>query len=332
MAKKEVKFDIDDSAMNDSPTKEQIERFTAQQRVETSVIKEKEPEVHHSNNELINCLRNEKVVVRFVPKDNDNITDKRHVAYGGMMDSAVRAFVPPMLSSGSFKNCLTNKEKAFLEDAMGLEYNALSVHKRENNFWASFIVRLYKQDTVLDLSDPNDYIKYKVLLANDDFIAPSMRVLKEKPKASYQYVILENNDEQFEMKDTVNTAMKCYEELGRIRDNFDALKCVIETIDGRPIALNTKIEFLLSKAHELINSNAKLFLKTVTDELLNTKILIKKAVDKGVISKRGDYYYLREDGSPLCGNNEDPTFTIAAKFLSLPKNQELKFAIEAKVK
>jgi hypothetical protein len=40
---------------------------------------------------------------------------------------------------------------------------------------------------------------------------------------------------------------------------------------------------------------------------------------------------LRSDGSPLCGDNEDPTLSVAAAFLSLPKNQELKFSIEAKI-
>lgn len=331
MAKKEVKIDIDESALyDDEPSVEQI-----RQVVETRQYLREEPKTisrSYSKDAPMNCLRNEKVTVRFVPKKTDNIADKRHVAYGGMMDNAVRVFVPPMLSSGSYKNCLTDNEKAYLEEIMGLDYNALSVHKKDNNFWDTFKVRLYKQDNILDLSDPNDYIKYKVLLANKDLIAPSIRVLKEHPKATYQYVIMEEGEENVNLKDTVNTVMKCYEELGRIKDDFDTLRCVIETIDGRSIAANTKIEFLQSKAHELISVDSKHFLNTVTDPLLNTKVLIKKAIEAGIISKRGDYYYLREDGSPLCGNNEDPTITVAAKYLSLPKNQELKFAIEAKVK
>lgn len=331
MAKKEVKIDIDESAFyDDEPSVEQI-----RQAVQSKQVVREEPKAvvrSYSKEAPINCLRNEKIIVRFVPKKTDNIVDKRHVAYGGMMDNAVRVFVPPMLSSGSYKNCLTDNEKSYLEDIMGLDYNALSVHKKDNNFWDSFSVRLYKQDNILDLSDPNDYIKYKVLLANKDSIAPNVRTLKESPKATYQYVIMEEGDENVNLKDTVNTVMKCYEELGRIKDDFDTLRCVIETIDGRSIAANTKIEFLQSKAHELISVDSKHFLNTVTDPLLNTKVLIKKAIEAGVISKRGDYYYLREDGSPLCGNNEDPTITVAAKYLSLPKNQELKFAIEAKTK
>ena len=58
--------------------------------------------------EAINPLRNERVIVRFVPKENDNILDKKHVAFGGMMDNAVRGFTVPMLSNGTFKNILTD--------------------------------------------------------------------------------------------------------------------------------------------------------------------------------------------------------------------------------
>ena len=59
---------------------------------------------------------------------------------------------------------------------------------------------------------------------------------------------------------------------------------------------------------------------------------IKKALESGIISKRGDYYYMRKDGMPLCGDNQEPTFNIAAAFLNEPKNQELKFSIEAQLK
>ena len=75
-----------------------------------------------------------------------------------------------------------------------------------------------------------------------------------------------------------------------------------------------------------------MFLKTITDPLLKTKILIKKAVEAGIISKRGDYYYLTESNTPLCNNNEDPTLTVAAKYLNIPRNQEMMFSIQAKLK
>lgn len=320
----EEKMSIDDSALFEEDVKIPVKK-------EADYVKKDKKTSSKKYTEPTNCLRNERVVVKFVPKTNNNIKDKRHLAYGGMMENAIRVFTVPILSSGSYKNVLTDNEKAYLELIMGLDDNALSVHARENNYWDDCVVRLTKQDTVLDLSDPSDYIKYKVLLANKHYIAPSMRSLKENPKATYQFVIIENGDEYSDVRDKVNSTMKCYEEFGKIKDNFDILKCVIETLDGRTVANNTKIEFLQEKAYENINANAKLFLKTVTDPHLKTKVLIKKAVEAGVISVRGDFYYLRSDGSPLCGDNEDPTLSVAAAFLSLPKNQELKFSIEAKI-
>lgn len=281
--------------------------------------------------EAINPLRNERVIVRFVPRENDSVTDRKHVAYGGMMDNAVRGFMVPMLSNGTYKNVLTDSEKAFFEEVLGLEVNGLSVYNKKDNYWDNYLIRLTKQDTVLDLSDPEDYIKYKVLLANKATIAPSMKALREDYKATYQYVIMEPNEEFSDSKNRVNNTMQCYVEFGAIKDKFDILKCIVETLDGRPVANGTKIEFLQGKAADLIAANPKLFLETITDPLLNTKVIIKKAVEAGVISKRGEYYYFREDGSPMCGPNEDPTFTVAAKYLSLPQNQELKFSIEKKI-
>ena len=283
------------------------------------------------NNEPINPLRNEKVIVRFIPKENDSIVDRKHVAFGGMMETSVRGFTVPMLNNGTYKNVLTDNEKSYLEEILGLEVNGLSVYNKKDNYWDKFLIKLTKQDTILDLSDPEDYIKYKVLLANTDTVAPSMKILREARRATYEFVIMEPNEEYNDSRNRVNNTMKCYEEFGAIKDKFDILKCIIETVDGRPVANNTKIEFLQAKATDLINANPKLFLQTITDPLLSTKVIIKKAVEAGIISKRGEYYYLREDGSPMCGPNEDPTFTIVAKYLSLPQNQELKFSIEAKL-
>jgi len=75
-----------------------------------------------------------------------------------------------------------------------------------------------------------------------------------------------------------------------------------------------------------------LFLQTVKDPLLPTKVILKRALEAGIVSKRGDYYYLRSDNSPLCENNEEPTLSMASKFLNMPKHQEIKLMIEAKLK
>lgn len=278
--------------------------------------------------EPINCLRNERVTVKFIPNETGGL-DKRHPYYGGKVEGAFTFVTVPMLKNGTIANPLTKAEKEYLEEIMQLDYGALSVYRKEDNYWENLMVRLGKEDTILDLSVPTDYIKYKVLLANKDLICPSMKDLEEKPKATYQYVMVADTDVFNEASNRTTNKMKCYEELGRIRDDKDAMRCVIQTIAGRQVDINSKVEFMRDRLVDMIDSNPKRFLNVVTDPLLQIKVTLMRAVEEKAVSKRGDYYYY--DGEPLCGDNESPTITVAAKYLGLPKNQELLFSIQAKI-
>ena len=329
MAKK-MEETLDLGMIDESPiTVKEVEK--PKNNIETPV--ERQTQASKYDKPLISCLRNERIIVRHVPKEGGLVTNPKHILYGGMAENAVRYFTVPILeSSGAYKNVLTDDEKAFLEEVMGLEYNALSVYKKENNYWSNYQVRLTKQDNFLDLSVPDDYIKYKVLKANSNFIADSLETLQDKPKATYQFVMIREGEEESNESEKLSATMRCYMEYGKIKDDKDTLKCIIELIDGRPIAANSKIELLQGKINNLIQADSKLFLKIITDPLLSTKVLINKAIEAGIISKRGDQYYLISSNSPLCGNNEDPTLNVAARYLNLPKNQELKLSIEAKIK
>ena len=294
--------------------------------------------VHNNDTAPINCLRNERIIVRHIPKERGMVTNPKHILFGGMAENAVRTFVVPRLSSGMFVNVLTDSEKAFLEEVMGLEYNALSIYKKVDNFWDDSNengisrVRLTKQDNYLNLADPEDYIRYKILLANKDHIAPSLQALEDTPKMSYQFVIISEGAETKAAKNNMSATMKCYKEFGKIEDDVHTLRTIIETIDGRPTAPTVKLEFLQTKANQLIQADSKLFLRVITDPMLSTKVLIKRSIEAGLISNRGNYLYLRSDNTPLCEIGEEPTLNIAAKFLNSPKNQEIKFSLEAKLK
>ena len=277
---------------------------------------------------LKNCLKNERILVRFVPKEDSNITNPKHILYGGMAEGAVKYYTVPILAStGTYKNILTDDEKAFLESYMGLEYNALSVYNKTNNFWANFTVRLTKHDNYLDLSDPNDYIKYKVLLANTDFIADSLKTLNDHPKATYQFVMIKEGESEKREEEKMSVTMRCYKEYGKIEDDNDTLRCIIELIDNRPIAKNTKSEFLKSRINSLIQADPKLFYNIITDEYLNNKVLIKTATEEGVIKRRNNLYYFED--TPLCPDGTESTLSVAAEYIGLGKNQDLKLRIEA---
>lgn len=287
--------------------------------------------------QLMNCLRNEKIIVRHINKNRMSITNPKHIMYGGMLENAVKVYTVPRLKSGNFVNVLTKDEKDFLEDIMGLEHNALSIYKREHNFWSDAndegISRVFlkKSDNIFDLSKPTDYIRYKILLANKDYICPDLRTLREEPLASYEFVIITKNADVAEDKNKMTNIMEAYKIFGSIENDEDKLRTIVELLTGRPVAINTKADFLKVQINKYIQESTNEFLIIVKDKYLDAKILIKKAVDAGIISRRGNYYYYRLDNSPLCESNQEPTLDIAAKFITLPKHQELKLAIEAQL-
>jgi hypothetical protein len=214
--------------------------------------------------EPVNCLRNERIIVRFVPNPSAMIQTKGHLLYGGMADSATRSFVVPRLSSTKlYKNILTDNEKAFLEKAMGLEPNTMSIYKKHDNFWSDSNpngigrVILHKQDNYFDLSAPEDYIRYKILLANSDYIASSLQELEDRPKATYQFVIISENAETQMNLTKMDATKRSYMEYGKVENDADTLRVIVETLEGRPMSQKVKLDFLQGKINEYIQTICK---------------------------------------------------------------------------
>lgn len=278
----------------------------------------------------VNPLRKEKIFVRFIPKKTN--LDKRHPLFGGKADGARDIYCVPMLrSTGKYKNVLTNEEKDYLEKALQLDSNALSVYKPEDNYWDNYKVELTKEGLHLDLSDPEDYIKYKVLLANNDFVAASVQERIERPKESYRYEIVRESEETNLENIKMDLMMSSYKEFGKIEEDFDTLRVLIELLDVRPYSQTTKIEFLRSRANMLIQDNPKKFYQYITDPLLHSKVIIRRATELGKIAKKGDYYYLSSDGTPLCDAGQNPTLDMAAQYINLPSKQDIKFLLESEI-
>lgn len=280
--------------------------------------------------ELINCLRNERITVKFIPREKTGITDKHHPFYGGLADGAVITLVLPVLRNGSYKNPLTRDEKNYLEYVLGLESNALSIHNSKDNYWENYQVRLSKEDYVLDLSTPKGYIDYKVLLANTDYVAPSIEELNNNDRETYRFVLISDKEVLDTTSSKVKSKEKCMELYLAYKDDLDTLRCIIQTVTGRPVDPKTQIDFLKGKCAEQIELDPIRFLKILEDPYLPAKVIVTRAVDANIITKRGTWHYY--EGTPMCDNNEEPTFTIAAKYLANKKNQEIKFSIENKLK
>lgn len=281
---------------------------------------------------MANPLRNEEIYVRFVPQQTGfGITDKSHVGYGGLFDGNKITVCVPVLGNGNYKNILTNDEKIFLEDALGLDRNSLSVYNTVNNYWDNFRIVLEKEGLKLNLSDPNDYIKYKVLLANTNIIAPSVQERIERPKPTYRFELVRVGEEASMEGLKMSATMESYKEFGKIENDVDTMRVLIELLDGRPYSKTESPVFFKSRINQNIQKDPKRFLQYIKDPMLHTKMVIRRSVELGKVSMKNDYYYLASDGSPLCEQNEKSTLSVAARYLNQPAHQEIKFLLESEV-
>ena len=248
-----------------------------------------------------------------------------HIISGGMLSTAVRKFSAPLQRNGAVKNVLTSEEKIYLEEVTGLN---LSVY---GEFWQTYFVALHKDDANnrFDLSNPMDYISYKILssLSKDD-IASSWA--DRNKNQTYQFAITREDEEMLETKQKYDAKKEAFKLYGKIEDDKDKLLGVLKLLTNKPISKESKLDWLQHKIEEFVDTMPSAFVNVVNDHAFYTKILINKGVDAGVILKAGNKYSTA-DGLDLSNSGEIATFDNTVLYLDNPKNQEVRTIIEAKI-
>lgn len=271
-------------------------------------------------------LPNERITVKFIGRRKGMAANvgADHVISGGMLSNAVKRFGVPLQRNGSLKNVLTEPEKTFLEQVTGLN---LSVY---GDFWRDYRVALYKDDAnnQLDLSNPLDYISYKILLFQPDDIAHNWN--DRNKKQTYQFAITRSDEEMLEKKQGYDSKREAFTLFGRIMDDREKLIGVLKLLTNKPISKDSKLEWIQERVGEFIDTMPYSFINVVNDSSFYTKMLINSAIDLGVIVKSGNKY-ATADGLDLCNAGEVATFDNTVNYLDNPKNQEVRDIIEAKI-
>lgn len=272
-------------------------------------------------------LPNEIIIVKYISRNTGMAAnvDKNHVIAGGMLTTAVKKYAAPLQRNGSIKNVLSNEEKEYLEDVTGLN---LSVY---GEFWQNHYVSLYKENAnnILDLSNPMDYISYKILtsLSKHD-IAPSWK--DRNKNLTYQFAITREDEEMLETKSKLDSKREAFMSYGKIMDNKEQLLGVLKLLTNKPLSENSTLDWLQHEVEQFVDKEPTKFLNVVKDKSLFTKLLINNAIDKKVIIKKSNRYSTA-DGLDLCNAGEIPTLDNAVKYLDEPINQEVRSIIEAKI-
>lgn len=318
-------FDNMESLEEELPTQMRIPT----EQVITDVVESKS----NSNKKVLaTCLRNEKISVTFIRKSSNKINDPKHVLYGGLIEGGRIVMTIPTLRNGNYVNILTDDEKTFLEKELGLEPNDLSIYKTKDNYWEDYNITLTKEGKTLDLNMPDDYIEYKVLLANTGLIAHSFDDITKK--ATYKFYLATDGDATTRANKNIDNKKDAYIQYGKIEEKKDDLKYIIQIMSNKIIAPNTKLEQLKHWVGDELEKNPKLFLEITKDAFYHTKKLIYKAVEYKVIRKQGDFYFIPNADSGLtglCELSEEPTYNNAVKYLNNPKYQAIRIKIESNI-
>ena len=246
-----------------------------------------------------------------------------HVISGGMLDGSTKKYTAPIKRNGAIANVLTKTEKAHLESIMnGVD---LSVY---GDFWRDYYVTLFKKGNSLDLSDPYDYISYKILLTLKDKIAPSWENRFDRP--TYQFVITEDGAEDIEIKVKLDIKKEAFKLYGKFEDNKDQMLGILKLITNKPISNDTKLSLIQAQVENFLDENPRKFVELVKDTALHTKIMFTKAIEYGIIKKDGNTYST-VDGLDLCEAGSVASYNNAIAFLDNDKNQEIRAMVEARI-
>jgi len=271
-------------------------------------------------------LPNEIVTVKFIPRKKGmaaNVGDN-HVISGGMLNNSTKTFRCPLKRSGGLVNILTNEEKEYLEEILGTD---LSIYK---DFWKTFSVKLFKDDASnkFDMSDPMGYISIKLLESLVDDVALSWA--ERNDKSTTQFVITRNEEVANEKKAKLDVKKDAFKLYSRIEDDKDKLVSILKLLSNAPVSSKSKLKWIQGKVEEYIDDSPAKFLSVVNDSNFETKALINKGVECGVIIRNGNKYST-VDGLELCESENIPTFDNAVRYLNSDKNQEVRALIEAKI-
>lgn len=273
-------------------------------------------------------LRDEKVTIKYINRESADIKDPKHVAYGGLFQTAEIAIPAPTMDNQKMKNLLTNEEKAGLEHI--LKGMNLSIY---GDFWKKTAhdegilpIFLGKDELTLDLSDPYDYIKYKVLFISP-IVANSLNEVRNK--ATYRFVMTSEGEETAREKDKVGYKVMAFEAYVAHKNNKEVLRYILRNL-GKYTSKNQKLDFLQVETSKLIEKNPSLFVTVAADKQIKIKVLMEECVENGIVVRKDEKYY-DIDGQPL-SDGQTPTIDVAAGYLSSPLGQEMRLALEAKLK
>jgi len=222
-----------------------------------------------------------------------------------LFGTAKKGYTVPLKGNNLPLRILTPEEESYLSKAIDKDLN---VHKNpKENYWLNKIVFLTKDIKILDLSDPSDYIEYKILLAQKDEVAEGGD--KKFSKGTYKYFIDDVDYQEKKQAESTQAKTNAYIYLGQLSTSTMNMKNFLSAYyinkPGLSVPLNATSEFLQGELGKLVEKDLDGFLALKEDSLYEEKVLLANAISKQAITKEGTKYILPDSKDVIASNTQD---------------------------
>ena len=277
-------------------------------------------------------IRNGIVKVLPVKRSSDWLPENADSAF--MNTGAKGEYVVPRLQrSGHLIDPLADlndDQKNVLARQLGFKDGSdLNIMKDEkNNYWINRSVMIDKNGKHLNLTSPADFVSYKILEVNLDYIAPSWE--ERYNKGTYKFALVFEDEEAKIKNIKIDTKKEAYMMFGKIDGSVKKLSdflwiYYLTNKEGKRLMNNPSLDYLRGEVGRIIEERPGEFLSIVTDPLFDTKALIQKAINIGLIHRDGmTFKVFGEDSSKN-------TLDGLIRFLLDERNNNIRISLIGKI-
>lgn len=279
-------------------------------------------------------LRDETVIVKFLPNTRNGILDPKHPLYGGLSSNASIA-VPAPIMRRKLDGLFSKEELAVLSKKLSGEDL-----RPTSEFWREyrkdelgmnigvFPIFLKKEGLLLNKKDAVDYIKIRIL-ENTPIVAPSPSEVKNK-ESEYRFVLVKQGELHREDIKKITWKKKAVKFHTKYEDDERILQHVLRSFN-KSVGSSHKLPFLQNETWKLVEAEPQLFVKAMEDEFLDEKVLIYDLLKENLLTSSNKLFFsLENDPLRLEGDRND--LEGAARYLASGVGQDLRVELEAKLK
>tara|TARA_Y100000004_G_scaffold62249_4_gene69725 strand:- start:3538 stop:4395 length:858 start_codon:yes stop_codon:yes gene_type:complete len=228
-----------------------------------------------------------------------------------------RLTVQAMKGTGVLNTGLTEDDERRLENKMNMSPGTLSRYNKD--YWTMFRVDVPKDGVTLNLSFPEDELKYLVLKAHQR-VANSEMERFDSPFA--EYVMTSQEQEAKVENKKSKLKRKAYKVFSNM--NTTEMKDVLKVM-GKRAGDDASVDFVESQLDKIVTDDPQNFLTTVEDPTFKMRAFIDDCISSRVLVKNGTKYQL--PGGDTVGFTLEQTI----EYLQNPDNQEVYLDLKGKM-